>query len=132
MAIVNLSEAARLTGKSRKTIQRYVASGRLSMSHDVQGLKGVDTSELMRVFGPLSHSMSETVARTESQPVPISDKLNVAEIEALKAKIKVLEVQAHAKDELLAAKDRHLSSLEQALRLLEGPTTQRRWWRFGR
>ncbi|EOJ8669321.1 hypothetical protein J7S95_20055 [Providencia stuartii] len=33
MALVSISEATRLTGKSRRTIQRYVATGKLSMSH---------------------------------------------------------------------------------------------------
>ena len=51
MAIVSISEAARLTGKSRKTIQRYVAEGRISMSHPDAGTKGIDISELARVFG---------------------------------------------------------------------------------
>lgn len=128
MAIVSLSEAARLAGKSRKTIQRYVADGRLSMSQDVQDKKGIDTSELMRVFGNLSHSVAGTGDGTMSQHAASS----VPDVAALEARIKVLETEAQAKDELLAAKERHLASLEQALRLLQGPEKQRRWWHFGR
>jgi hypothetical protein len=128
MAIVSLSEAARLAGKSRKTIQRYVADGRLSMSQDVQDKKGIDTSELMRVFGNLSHPVAGTVDETISQHAASS----VPDVAALEARIKVLETEAQAKDELLVAKERHLASLEQALRLLQGPEKQRRWWHFGR
>ncbi len=32
MAQVSISEAAKLIGKSRRTIQRYVATGKLSLS----------------------------------------------------------------------------------------------------
>lgn len=128
MAIVSLSEAARLVGKSRKTIQRYVADGRLSMSQDVQDKKGIDTSELMRVFGNLSHPAAGTDGVTMSQHIAPS----VPDVAALESRIKVLETEVQAKDELLAAKERHLASLEQALRLLQGPERPRRWWNFGR
>ncbi len=58
MAIVNLEDASRLTGKSRATIYRAVKSGRLSKSE-----QGFDTTELLRVFGPFrpvdSHETSQ-------------------------------------------------------------------------
>ncbi|WP_299011728.1 hypothetical protein [uncultured Shewanella sp.] len=51
MALVNLSEAARLTQKSRMTIHRYIKSGKLSVIKGHDQLPLVDTSELIRVFG---------------------------------------------------------------------------------
>jgi len=121
MAIVSISEAARRTGKSRKTIQRYVADGRMSMSQTDAGTKGIDTSELIRVFGemsrPSSASSHETVSRLGAPNV--ADILATVQAEnlALRAELK--------------AKDENLADLRQSLRLLEGPKP-RRWWKFGR
>lgn len=136
MATVTLSEAARLTGKSRKTIQRYVAGGRLSLSQAVHGEKSIDIAELVRVFGELSHSVPETAPVTMSQAVQPKVTPDVA---ALEDRIRQLEAQVQTKDAILAAQERHLTSLEQALRLLEGPPKPsedppkpRRWWQFGK
>jgi hypothetical protein len=57
MALVNITEAARLTAMSEKTIRRKIAAGELSAHVQGQGgqaRKLVDTSELLRVFGTLS------------------------------------------------------------------------------
>jgi hypothetical protein len=53
MAKVNLSQAAKLTGKNRTTIWRHIHSGKLSIERDRDGLPFVDTSELIRVYGEL-------------------------------------------------------------------------------
>ncbi len=69
MALVSISEAARLTGVSRKTIQRYIDSGKLSATVGGTGggtgahpLRQVEISELIRVFGELKGEMSHPVA----------------------------------------------------------------------
>lgn len=129
MAVVSISEAARLTGKSRKTIQRYVADGRISMSQRDAGAKGIDISELVRVFGELSQSASALSHASLSQ----RDALHVApDVSVLEARIQGLEAQLSAKDSLLEAKERHIASMETALRLLEHTPARRRWWQFGR
>jgi predicted site-specific integrase-resolvase len=51
MARVSISEAARLTGKSRTTLHRLIKAGDLSTSVVNTMLKVIDTSELIRVFG---------------------------------------------------------------------------------
>ena len=48
MALVSISEAARLVGKSRRTLQRDIVAGKLSKCDNGQKL---DTSELLRVYG---------------------------------------------------------------------------------
>mgnify|MGYP003620743905 CR=1 FL=1 len=53
MAFLNISQAARASGKDRNTIKRYLRDGRLSSSQDVLGNVVIDTSELVRVFGSL-------------------------------------------------------------------------------
>jgi len=122
MAVVSISEAARLTGKSRKTIQRYVADGRISMSHRDAGRDGIDTSELIRVFGEMSHSVPALSHGTESQHVAVDVSPNVA---VLETRIQALQAEIAARDALLEAKDKHIASLDTALRLLEGPKTEK-------
>lgn len=130
MAIVSISEAARLTGKSRKTIQRYVADGRLSLSQLDAGNKGLDISELVRVFGQLSHPSPPPPHETVSQRVPSTVAMDVqARLVAVEAENAVLRAQLEAKDAQIEAKDANLADLRQSLRLLEySPASKRRWW----
>ena len=69
MAIVSISEAARITGKARSTIQSYIKTGKLSKTTDSHtGAVGIDTSELIRYFGrlnttPIEHVVSEQISQ---------------------------------------------------------------------
>ena len=56
MAITSVSEAARLVGKSRRTIQRDIAAGKLSKCDNG---KKLDTSELIRVYGSLLNAPND-------------------------------------------------------------------------
>ena len=141
MAVISISEAARLTGKSRKTIQRYVADGRISMSQGDAGRSGIDTSELIRVFGEMSHPVPALSHKTKSHHVAADVSPNVS---ALETRIQTLQAEVAARDALLEAKDKHIASLDTALRLLAAPKTEkapapvtvrkpvepvrRRWW----
>ncbi|WP_175983312.1 DNA-binding protein [Caballeronia zhejiangensis] len=122
MPVVSISEAARLTGKSRKTIQRYVADGRISMSQHVAGSKGIDIAELIRVFGDLSQPIPalshETVSQADAPPVPPDVAATLAQLQAENALLKAQ----------LEAKDANLADLRQSLRLLEHVPAKRRWW----
>src|SRR6266404_7825092 len=112
MSIVSISEAARLVNRHRKTIQRYVADGRISLSQCVSGERGVDISELIRVFGKLSHEDGALAHEAESQcvhgDVPESAGENVG---ALKAEIDGLKA-------VVDAQKNHIASLESAMRFL--------------
>ena len=59
MARVSISEAARLTGKSRTTLHRLIKTGELSTCNGERNAKMVDTSELLRVFGPFEQPKGE-------------------------------------------------------------------------
>jgi len=62
MASVSISEAARLTGKARSTLHKYIKQGRLSVTTDAAtGSKTIETSELIRVFGKITATHSDTV-----------------------------------------------------------------------
>lgn len=126
MAIVSVSEAARLVGKSRRTIQRDIAAGKLSKCDNG---KKLDTSELIRVYGSLLNAPNDAAKNAHmTQDVAPNIPPDVAEM-----RIRLAALEA----ENAALKD-HLGSLKQAMLLLEykeqqtstETTQQRKWWQF--
>ncbi|ALO33880.1 hypothetical protein CMT41_03425 [Colwellia sp. MT41] len=63
MAINNITDSALLVKKSRRTIQRYIANGKLIMVRDTLGKPQIDTTELIRVFGALSKVSQKKIAK---------------------------------------------------------------------
>ena len=125
MAKVSISEAARLTGKSRTTLHRLIKTGELSTCHGARNAKMVDVSELIRVFGPLEHRPSVQVAK---QIIEHSDTGIPAQSEQVIAQLRQ-EVE-HLKT-LVSAKDSHIDSLKQAMLLIEHKHTgDSPWWKF--
>src|SRR6266478_2023979 len=113
MPVVSISEAARLSGKGRKTIQRYVADGRISLTHDDTGKKGIDISELIRVFGGIVKSDACVTVESLAQRDTCDDTGgNVEDVSSLKAEIQGLKA-------LLQEKDFRIDDLKTTLRLLE-------------
>ena len=53
MAVVSISEASRLVGRTRQTLYNDRDSGKLSWTTLETGKPGIDTSELQRVYGQL-------------------------------------------------------------------------------
>ena len=49
--VVNISKAARLASKTRRTIYKHINQGKLSTSRDSKGNRGIDLTELIRVYG---------------------------------------------------------------------------------
>ena len=126
MAIVSVSEAARLVGKSRRTIQRDIAAGKLSKCDNG---KKLDTSELLRVYGSLLNAPNDADKNAHmTQDVAPNIPPDVAEM-----RIRLAALEA----ENAALKD-HVGSLKQAMLLLEHKeqqastetTQQRKWWQF--
>ncbi|EFC8027656.1 DNA-binding protein [Escherichia coli] len=111
MALVSVTEAARLTGKNRATIHRYIKQGKLSQMSDATNTKKVDTSELIRVFGSL----------TATHATPKTDQ----SVALLQQKIALLEQLLESKNNELQRQDEHIDSLKQAMLLIESklPTT---------
>lgn len=60
---IPIKEATRLTGRSRRTLYRDMAAGRLSYHVGDDGRRVVDVSELMRAYGAL-------VGEPEPSPMP--------------------------------------------------------------
>ena len=125
MAKVSISEAARLTGKSRTTLHKLIKTGELSTCHGARNARMVDVSELIRVFGPLEHRASEQVTAQVSEQ---SDTGFSAQNEQIIAQLKQ-EVE-HLKT-LVSAKESHIDSLKQAMLLIEHTHAgDSPWWKF--
>ena len=125
MAKISISEAARLTGKSRTTLHRLIKTGELSTCHGARNARMVDISELIRVFGPLEHRPSKQFAAQVSEH---SDTGVSAQTEQVIAQLRQ-EVE-HLKT-LVSAKDSHIDSLKQAMLLIEHKHTgDSSWWKF--
>jgi len=117
MALVSISEAARLTGKARSTLHKYIKQGKLSTTTDQNtGNKSIETSELIRVFGKISNSPT-----TDSDGVTNVSKLQQETpntTQSLQIKLQLLEQEnAHlkAEKELLS---KNLDDIRQAMLLI--------------
>jgi hypothetical protein len=78
MAIVSITKAVKLTGKSAPTIYRHIKQGKVSRTPD-----GLDTSELLRVYGSLVGD--EGVSVQEENPIKLSQhEITETEIKSLK------------------------------------------------
>lgn len=67
MALLDLKTAAKMAGVSRQTIYRKMSVGAISWDIDQQGKRRIETSELMRIFGPLnSHNEILTVVTSNT------------------------------------------------------------------
>jgi hypothetical protein len=75
MAKVNLSQAAKLTGKNRTTIWRHIQSGKLSSERDRDGMPFVDTSELIRVYGELKQIATDISKKKPHEATPSYEDL---------------------------------------------------------
>lgn len=132
MAKVSISEAARLTGKSRTTLHRFIKTGVLSTCNGERNAKMIDTSELLRVFGSLTASVPEqAIEQVNGQGVAGGDTDSEQLIRLLKQEIEHLNT-------LVSAKESHIDSLKQAMQLLEHKkellqpqsVSSSPWWKF--
>lgn len=60
MAEIGISEAARLVGKTRNTLYRFMKEGKLSYHSGESGARTVDVSELLRVFPYAAKAIGES------------------------------------------------------------------------
>lgn len=138
MAKVSISEAARLAGISRPTIYKLINSGQLNFTSVVKAgktVKSIDTSELIRVFGTIGnlHAATDFTVNPEQEIT----HLNRPDLQDLQHKIELLQKENEGLKEAVASRDDHISSLRQAMLLLEHKQdTQHpspppmRWWQF--
>jgi len=119
MALITISETARLTGKNRTTIYKYINSGKLSVVASVDGSKKIDTSEILRVFPDCK------IVEKQQHGDNVTQQHATQEVDTLRQEISHLKELMKAQQELLAEKDKRNEDLKQALLLIESklPTT---------
>lgn len=110
MANLTVAEAARLAGKNRSTIQRYIQSGKISASKDKNGVLVIDTSELLRVFDILAPD-------SEASELPENDNQAAlaATIELLKDQLKAAQARENRLMAMLEHEQETRRQLEQRL-----------------
>lgn len=130
MAIVSISEAARLAGVGRATLYRRIDDGTISTVQNHDGSRGIDTSEILRVFGCLQATSETAGGRTaelsRGQPetgagavFPGADASVQDELQALKHQNQLLLANLNAARRALEeAKDREARLVEREERLL--------------
>ncbi|HEI8900829.1 TPA: DNA-binding protein [Klebsiella aerogenes] len=129
MARVSISEAARLTGKSRTTLHRLIKVGDLSTCSGERNAKMIDTSELLRVFGAFEQP------KAEHHSGRVSEQGDTPTVDQSEQVIRHLKQEIEHLNTLLLSKDSHIDSLKQAMLLLENhqeklTTPTAPWWQF--
>ncbi len=131
MAKVSISEAARLTGKSRTTLHRLIKTGELSTCAGMRNSKMIDISELIRVFGDISKPVQkQPFEQVTEQRVTVTPAPSEQMVSSLKQEVEHLRT-------LVSAQESHIDSLKQSLQLLEHKKDVQqplpppvKWWQF--
>lgn len=124
MPELSLSQAAKLTGKSKSTINRAIKTGKISAARHEDGSYSIDPAELSRAF-----DMAPTTGAKRRDAEPDGTRL-LDRIEALEAMLnREREVSADLKED----RDRWR---QQATALLSDqrvpPPTRAKWWSWRR
>lgn len=119
--ILSISAAATAAGIDRRTLQRAIKSGRISATVDAAGRRGVDTSELLRVYGPLPGSpqaLPQGLGAALPQAAPVASMVTEL-VDVLRQQVRQLEAQLHQAQEREARLLTMLEVEQQARRDLE-------------
>ena len=122
---LSLTQAAKIAGKSKSTINRAIKSGKLSAKRHDDGSYSIDGAELARAFPIGTPSGSEWVSAA-----PPTELARTAILEAENAALSAaLDREREALDEVRADRD---AWKQQATALLAAPPKRRGWWPWGR
>ena len=91
---LNIAEAARQTGKDRKTIYRLMKSGKLSFKVTADGRRVIDPAELGRVFPDAAARHGTGTAASDSETCPGTAKASHSLSEA--SHVAILQAQLDA------------------------------------
>lgn len=139
MARVSISEAARLASVSRPTIYKLIKSGELSYTSVVKhgkSVKIIDISELIRVFGAIDVVSESKHNNVKSDD--LSTTVNSDFLQDLQHRVALLQAENAGLKDAVNARDEHISSLRQAIQLLEHKQSvsdpqkvpAKPWWQF--
>lgn len=133
---LTLSQAAKRVGKSKATISKAIADGRLSVANrDTTGFK-IDPAELFRVFTPNCSPNGQTERNERASERGERPQVNTPpdpEKEILKARLQAAEQRIADQDRLISDYRRIVDKL-----LLPGPEQaqetkpprKRSWWQW--
>jgi hypothetical protein len=134
MAKVSIIQAAKLAGISRTTLYgKYIKLGKLTVEVDIDGVKKIDTSEIIRVFGKIDGVQGEQSANVQNVQ-HITPSVHGDGQAVLQERINGLEALLEAKDSTIAALQQQSDRL---VMLLENNSfkpiseKKRKWWWFG-
>ncbi|KMG90732.1 transcriptional regulator, partial [Klebsiella pneumoniae] len=111
------------------TLHRLIKAGDLSTCSGERNAKMVDTSELLRVFGPFEQP------KGEHHSGQVSGQRDTASADQSEQVIRHLKQEIEHLNTLLLSKDSHIDSLKQAMLLLENHQAKLTespapWWKF--
>jgi hypothetical protein len=100
----NVTDSALLVLKSRKTIQRYIANGKLTVTRDDLGNPQIDTTELLRVFGKLSQvSQKKIIKKSQNVAPELSQQNNDDRVDKLLSAVERLEKVVEKQSQQIAS-----------------------------
>ena len=95
MPELNLSQAARLYGKSRMTLHRHCGSGRVTSRLSDDGQRLIDLSELIRVYGEPPNRVTPDTSTGPSQRDIPEDTIQSERDDLLLRELQALREQVH-------------------------------------
>jgi hypothetical protein len=116
MAWHSVSQAQNLTGKSRRTLYRDMASGRVSYRTNGKGHREFETSELLRVYGEPEQSGTDGRHSVTQSHGTQNEADMMSEIRALRQEVGEL------KSLLLRLEHKDPAAMPE--------TPKKAWWRF--
>jgi ABC-type enterochelin transport system ATPase subunit len=117
--IISINEAAKLVGRSPKTLYAAIKTGKLSAITGLDGKKTVSVSEIVRVY--------EVTPRDSNETSIESDKLIDVEVLELRHKLDLLAQENEHLKQRLDDKEKNLEDLREATKLLTGDRKQTSW-----
>lgn len=131
MNYIDIKEAVKITGKSDKTIRRFLAKSESKPYLDSNNGKIlVDVNYIMSSF-----PVDKEWANSTRQSVGIDQGMSMdTSMLELKNKINLYEQEIKHKDQLLAEKEGRIVDLQKAMLLINPPADQQKkkksWWQF--
>lgn len=125
MALVSITQAAKLVRKNRSTLYRDIERGRLSKTISPEGETQIDTSELLRTYGQLHPTHEEHTSDVESHAqlkIALLEERNRSLERVLSLEAELRKVKDQVTNELrarLADKDHVIKALESKVLFLE-------------
>lgn len=128
---LSLTQAAKITGKSKSTINRAIKSGKLSATRHDDGTYSINVAELHRAFPRGTHDGADWID-TQPPENPTKTALLEAEIAALKdARERDRETREQDREIIADLRKDRDAWKQQATALLAAPPKRRRWWPWG-